>query len=491
MGVDQRGTEVVGSLLGELAWSPSLLAEAVNGLLGPGYVSRSTVSDWVHRDRLPRDPLPTVVAHLISDTLGREVCLDELWSGRARPAPLWVPADAGMNLPWTPAGTVQVLDDWLGHTGGLIGMDRRVFLAVSGGALTAPAWAYVDHLGTRGGFFAALADTALANGGRTITVTSTMVEAIAAATAGLRDLGGAEGGHGDTLRLVHHHLRYVARLLRQARFTNAAVADRLLAEWAQLSQLAGTIAHDTGEHGLSQRYLTSGLHAAHTAGDRSVGVYLLTCMSTCAVSRGRLADGIDLGQASRDAVELANAAYEAARSTPVAVRALAADRFAQAQAAAGNAGGFHAAAEEARALLDTPGALDTRPHYLSWYGPDYLEGHLAQGALTLAAVTSRESRGLLDGAEATLGRITTDPARAPRSAVFNAAWLARAHVAAGDLERAVPAGLTALRRLSTVRSRRCALLLRRLEADLAALPLTHRPAAIRSLHDQLRATRPT
>ncbi|MGH3801187.1 MAG: hypothetical protein ACRDTD_13820, partial [Pseudonocardiaceae bacterium] len=433
MGVAQQGNAVLGALLSELAWSPSLLAEAVNGLLGPGYVGRSTVSDWLHRDRLPRDPLPTVVAHLISDTLGREVCLDELWSGRATPAQLWVPADAGMNRPWSPAGTVEVLDDWLGHTGGAIRMDRRFFLAVSGATLTAPAWSYADHLGPRGGSFAALA-----NGGRTITVTSTMVDAIAATTAGIRDLGDAEGGHEDTLRFVHHHLTYVATLLRQARFTNGAVADRLLAEWAQLSQQAGWLAHDAGEHGLSQRYFTSGLHAAHTAGDRSVGVYLLACMSTCAVSRGRLADGIDLGRVARDAVELANAAHEASRSTPVAVRALAADRYAQAQAAAGNARGFHAAADEARALLGTPGALDTRPPYLTWYGPGALESHLAHSALTLAAVTSRESHRLLDGAEAILGRTATDAARTPRSAVFNAAWLARAHVAAGDLDRAVP-----------------------------------------------------
>ncbi len=75
----------------------------MNGLLGPGYVARSTVSDWLHHDRLPRDPLPTVVAHLISDTLDREVCFDQLWSGRATPAELWVPADAGMARTWTPA----------------------------------------------------------------------------------------------------------------------------------------------------------------------------------------------------------------------------------------------------------------------------------------------------------------------------------------------------------------------------------------------------
>lgn len=37
MGVDQQGNavSVLGALLGELAWSLGLLAEAVNGLLGP------------------------------------------------------------------------------------------------------------------------------------------------------------------------------------------------------------------------------------------------------------------------------------------------------------------------------------------------------------------------------------------------------------------------------------------------------------------------
>jgi hypothetical protein len=367
-----------------------------------------------------------------------------------------------------------------------MGVDRRCFLGVSGGALTAPAWAYADHLTTRGGSLAALVE-----GGRTLTVTSTLVDAIAANNAVMRALGDAEGGYEDNLRYVHHHLIYIARLLRQARFTSAAVADRLLTEWAQLSQVAGWLAHDAGEYGLSQRYFTSGLHAAHTAGDRSVGVYLLGSMSSTAVHRGRLADGIDLGRAARDAVELANATHEAARSAPTVVRALAAERFAQAQAAAGNARGFHAAADEARGLLDTPGALEGCPPYLTWYGQGALEGNLAQGALILAGVTSRDSRCLLDGAEATiLGRTVTEYAvRTPRSAVYHAAWLARAHVATGDLDRAVPAGLTALRRLPTVRSRGCALELRRLETDLAALPPTHRPAAVRSLQDQLRATR--
>ncbi|MGH3616030.1 MAG: hypothetical protein ACRDRK_26255 [Pseudonocardia sp.] len=453
-------------------------------MLGPGYVGRSTASEWLHCDRLPRHPLPTVVAHLISDTLDREVCVDELWSGRAQRAELWVPADAGLHLPWTAAGTVEMLDDWLRNTGGSIGLDRRSFLTISGAALTAPAWGYIDHLtGTRGGSFAALADIS-----RPLTVTPAMVDAVAAATAGIRRLGNAEGGHEDNLRFMHRHLTWVAKLLRQSRFTTGAVADRLLAEWAHLAQHAAWMAHDAGRHGLAQRYFTSGLHAAHTAGDRSVGAYLLAVTSQTAVHRGRLNDGIGQARAARDAVELANAAHEAARSTPAVVRAQAASAFAQAQAAVGNARGFHAAADDARALLDTPGALDNLPPYLTWFWPGNLEDCLAQGALTLAEVTSRDCPGLLDSADAALGRTAADGADRPRNTLFHTALLSRAHIAAGDLDRAVPAGLTALRQLPTVRSRRCALILRRLEADLAALPPTRRPASVRSLQDQLRAT---
>ncbi|MGH3811416.1 MAG: hypothetical protein ACRDUV_03025 [Pseudonocardiaceae bacterium] len=486
MGVDQRGNAVLGTLLAELGWSPNQLAGAVNGLLGPSYVARSTVSDWLNQDRLPREPLPTVVAHLISDVLDREVPVEQLWSGRVQPAEFWVPADHELQLPWTAAGTVEVLDDWLRHTGGSIGMDRRVFLAVSGANLTAPAWGYVDHLNIRGDSFAALADDK-----RSITVTSAMVDAVAATTAALRNLGNAEGGHEDNLRFVHHHLTWVSKLLRQARFTSGSVADRLLAEWAQLAQLAAWMANDASQYGLSQRYFTSGLHAAHTSGDRSVGTYLLADMSQTRVNQGRMNDGVDLGRAARDAIELANAAYEAARSTPAAVRALAASGLAKAQAAVGNAHGFHAAADEARALLDTPGALDVHPPYLSWFGPAALESQLAQSALTLAEVSSRDCRRLLDAADTVLDRTATDPASTPRNAVFHAALLSRAHVAADDLDRAVPAAQTALRRLPTVRSRRCTLILRRLEDDLATLPLARRPAAVRSLHDQLRATHAT
>jgi hypothetical protein len=128
---------------------------------------------------------------------------------------------------------------------------------------------------------------------------------------------------------------------------------------------------------------------------------------------------------------------------------------------------------------------------MTWYGPKRLESILAQGALTLAEVSSRAHHRLLEDADTALGRTATDPATAAPRAMVSAAALSRAHIAAGNLDRAVPAAQTALRRLPTVHSRRCTLTLRRLADDLAALPPARRPAAVRSLHDQLRAAHAT
>lgn len=61
MGADQ-GNAMLVALLGELAWSPSVLAETVNGLLGPCYIARSsairmdrrffTAPAWAYADQL-------------------------------------------------------------------------------------------------------------------------------------------------------------------------------------------------------------------------------------------------------------------------------------------------------------------------------------------------------------------------------------------------------------------------------------------------------
>ncbi len=48
---------------------PPQMVTAVNQLLGQGYLSRSTVSEWMHAGHVPREPLPAIVAQLLSDHL--------------------------------------------------------------------------------------------------------------------------------------------------------------------------------------------------------------------------------------------------------------------------------------------------------------------------------------------------------------------------------------------------------------------------------------
>jgi hypothetical protein len=109
---------------------------------------------------------------------------------------------------------------------------------------------------------------ALMDGGHTMTVTSSMVDAIAATSAGLRALGSAEGGYADNLRFLFTLTwcmwpdccaRPASPMWRS--LTGCSPSGPSCPRW-----LAGLLARDAGEHGLAQRYFTGGLHAAHTAG---------------------------------------------------------------------------------------------------------------------------------------------------------------------------------------------------------------------------------
>src|SRR5262249_16397713 len=133
-------------------------------------------------------------------------------------------------------------------------------------------------------------------------------------------------------------------------------------------------------------------------------------------------------------------------------------------------------------------ALDTRPHYLTWFGPSFLEGTLAQGALTLAGVSSRASHRLLDDADTALSRTATDPASTPRRAVFSAALLSRPHLPPDNLHRAAPpAAPPPPPPLPPAPPPPPPLTPHPLKDALPAPPPPRRPAAVRSLHDQLRS----
>jgi len=157
----RRANHVLAEQLASACWRPPQLVASVNALLGDGYLSRSTVSEWLHAGRVPREPLPAIVAQLLSEATGRSVRVGDLWP-RAGLAPAWaVPADDGLDaIAHSPNPAVAVADDWIRHADRQGGRDRRRFIpvlpkALSDGPLacgsatgpwTAMALAVTEHL---------------------------------------------------------------------------------------------------------------------------------------------------------------------------------------------------------------------------------------------------------------------------------------------------------------------------------------------------------
>src|SRR5262249_24461126 len=119
-------------LLAELGWSPRTLTRRINRIFGAGTVAATAAYHWRDDGRAPRPPLPALVAWVLSRELSRQVTVEDLWQGQAGDSTLAIPSTAELEVEWSRAGTMSVLEDWV--TAGLL--DRRMFLAASGTALT-------------------------------------------------------------------------------------------------------------------------------------------------------------------------------------------------------------------------------------------------------------------------------------------------------------------------------------------------------------------
>ena len=137
-------------------------------------------------------------------------------------------------------------------------MDRRIFLSLTGGALTTPAFEWL---------IANQADDASRVAGRRIK--DVHVDNIEEQTAQFRRMDDQLGG-GATLALVRAQVRHVVELLRDGSYTSS-VGTRLTGAAGELMRLAGWLSYDAGQNPLAQRYWLAALHAAHAAGDRAVG----------------------------------------------------------------------------------------------------------------------------------------------------------------------------------------------------------------------------
>jgi hypothetical protein len=470
--LNARCNVALAGLLDGLGWSISRLADEVNRELGTGYVSRSTASEWVNNFRVPRQPVPTVVAHVLSQAGGEHVAVSYLWPG-VRAASGWAAADDGMQVPWDLHGTKVLLNHWF--TGGTVfDVDRRNFMAVSGAALTVPAWRYVEHLRDvpQPGVF----DQVLGGRYSDTKVTPGLVDYFNSLVGTFRRMDDLEGGSAENLKHVRQAVGQLTAYAKDGTFTQAGLSRQLVGVLAQVSQIGGWMAYDAERHGLAQRYFRTGLQAAHSVGDRNLGAHILACMSHQAVDRNR----------PGEAVELAHAAMKSAQATHPLVRAVVMARGAHAYAANGDLYGFRSATDQVATLLEQAHTTGGGPQYLYWLDPAMANTVQGLSMLRLTLKTTRQATSQLNEAERLLAAETSQHCHArPRDAYIDGAWLAWVHVKHGDLHKGLSIAETALNYRDSVSSSRARTVLGNLDKDLSNLRTGRHLPEVRALRKQL------
>ncbi len=250
------------------------------------------------------------------------------------------------------------------------------------------------------------------------------IDAIRQMTGSMRAIDNQYGGgyaRRSVVRYLHHE---VTPLLRDARF-DTRLGSQLFSAAAEMTQLAGWMTYDTGNHGLAQRYLIDALRMAHTAGDRALGAEILAAMSHQCTYLGLGGDGVDLALA---------AGRTAARAGVSALVAEAAVLEAHGQANQGDERTCTAALGRAERALDQADR-SADPCFISYFDEAYLSakfGHCFR-ELGKPRQTKRFALRSLDMDEGYV-----------RGKMFNLALLATAHAQAGEVDEACAVGAQAL-----------------------------------------------
>ncbi|MGH3849152.1 MAG: hypothetical protein ACRDRT_05535, partial [Pseudonocardiaceae bacterium] len=142
---------------------------------------------------------------------------------------------------------------------------------------------------------------------------------------------------------------------------------------AELGQLAGWAAYDSGQPALAQRYHIASLRAAHTVDDRPLGAYTLGYLAYQATRQGRPAEAVTL-------IETALAGVRG-RETPALLAELH-SKQADALAILRDSSGCIAATSKARAQIERLSPDDDLP-YLYWVTPAEVTAYAGQCLLQL------------------------------------------------------------------------------------------------------------
>lgn len=351
-------------------------------------------------------------------------------------------AGAESGVPWDQLGTVSAISE-LVFGGGSV--DRRAFVLTSAAALTASAEHWRRALSSRGEL--------MPTGRRRINAKT--VDHIDKRLDHLRHLDDELGG-GELHEMAAAELALTTRLIRNATYTDAT-GSRLYAAAAEASRIVAWALFDAGRHASAERFFEAALRASATAGDSIVGAYAMSFQAIQCYSTGRPDTAIALLDTATSAVR--------GRATPRMTAMLAA-RTARAHSKHGDRGGCIRALNQARTALDR-GPRPDDPATLYWVDQGEIEQIAGSCALELGEYA--QAVRCFDAAMADYSG-----EEYPRTHAIYLARAAEAHLALGDLDRAVERATTAVACLGGVDSARSTSTLISMRGRLSA----HREATV-------------
>jgi hypothetical protein len=416
----------------------------------------SRVRRWIEHGERPRDPVPELIAQILSERTGYRLS----------------PADLGLSSAPVAQGTsyrgpAEVLSDL-----------RRT----SGATLAHAPEADAEHPGYPDtpqepeprDLLAALESWSWRNP-RPLPATApegrlgaTDAQRIAAHTTALRQMDNAHGG-ASMLYMAAAHLATTTAAITHGTYTEQA-GRTLFRELADLAGVVGWAAHDSARYSQAVTYLTQAVHAARESGDRNLTAHLLQCLARVWGYAGH-------PQLARDCVALA--LYGARNTASPVLRA-----------------GLHALDARFAALLgqprdalrsvhlaqeifteDTP---DPVPAFVSYLDEAELASTLGEVLLFLARKTDTAQH-----AQSAIVLLTAAADHRPeervRSRAFDAIALARAQLLTGRIEAAYATTAAALDIGSALDSAR----VRRRYRDLAREASVHADPVARRIQEML------
>lgn len=272
----------------ERGWTYQDLAHVIATRVGNSAARREKAWRWEHWGVVPDSESQLALAAELGVSV--EVVHTLGW-------PHWLPIGERINIhaPWTAESCLRSMD---GVAGSAV-LDRRGFLTLGLGAAAglADQWLSLDPPQL----------ASVLHGGA---IDAELVTCLEQRLPALRQMDAALGG-GHIRNVVDAELRLVTNLLAKGTYTER-LGKRAFSVAAELGRIAGWTSFDSGYHAAAERYWISALRAAHTADNRAVGANVLKCMSLQRMDADR----------TDEALSLARAAREGAKSVPARVLAM-------------------------------------------------------------------------------------------------------------------------------------------------------------------------